>query len=234
MRASSPRPPRGPLLALGALTLRLLVRGARVPGLLVPGLLVPGLVVLGACSSGEDPAARADLEADVRALELTLAEDPATLPLHEVDEAIRDDRPVLAADLILQSAIPATERQIHALEAVRVTSPEGRRLRTRSIRLHRDRIRALQGMRAALARGTGHEDDQLLSAMHADADAQVAIVRFHEELGRIVPWDDGRPPLEERGVPTLPSREVPADEEPIARPEDPNPGAAEPIAPPSE
>lgn len=193
-----------------------------------------GASLFAGCSSGEAPPTAEDLEADVRALQATLGDDPATLPLREVDEAIRDDRPVLAADLILQGAVPATRRQIEALEGLRITSNEGRRLRTRCVRLHRDRLRGLEAMRAALSRGIGHEDDQLLDAMRADAEAQMAIVEFQDELGRIVPWDDGRPPLEERGMPRLPSRETPPDEEPSARPEEPNPGAADPIAPAAE
>ncbi|GAB4209878.1 MAG: hypothetical protein OHK0013_29820 [Sandaracinaceae bacterium] len=190
-------------------------------------------VLLVACSSGAEAPAPADLQADVRALQNVLGQDPATLPLREVDEAIRDDRPVLAADLIRRGAVPATERQIRAIEALRMTSAEGRRLRSRCVRLHRDRLRALASLEAALSRGIGHEDEQLLDAMHADAEVQVALVRLHDELGRIVPWDDGSPPLEERGVPRLPSRE-PVEEEPSASPDDPNPGAADPIPVPEE
>jgi hypothetical protein len=195
-----------------------------------PAILAALASALFACSPGAEQAAPAeDLQADVRALQGVLADDPATLPLREVDEAIRDDRPVLAADLIRQGAIPATERQIRALEALRPTSAEGRRLRSRCVRLHRDRLRALGTLETALSRGIGHEDDQLLDAMHADAQAQLALVRLNDELGRIVPWDDGRLPLEERGMPRLPSRE-PVEDEPPTAPDDPNPGAAEPIA----
>jgi len=187
-----------------------------------------------ACGSGETAPTREDLEADARLLANALLEDPSRLPLEEVDEAIRDDRPVLAADLIAQGATPATERQISILTGLAMSSAEGRRLRSRCVRLHRDRLRALEGMREALSRGIGHEDDQLLDAMHADAEAQVAIVAFQDELARIVPRADERPPLEERGMPPrIPTRDEPAVDEiaPSERPEDPNPGAHEPIAP---
>lgn len=199
-------------------------------------LLLPIFAVLAlACGSEPAPGVPEDLEADARALADAILEDPARLPLEEVDEAIRDDRPVLAADLIAQGATPATERQIALLSALPMTSGEGRRLRSRCVRLHRDRLRALEGMREALSRGIGHEDDQLLDAMRADAEAQVAIVAFQDELARIVPRADERPPLEQRGMPPrIPSRDEPGGDEPPAseRPEDPNPGASDPIAVP--
>ncbi len=193
-------------------------------------------LALASCSSGEDATPqREDLEADARALANAMLEDPARLPLEEVDEAFRDDRPVLAADLITQGARPATERQIERIRALEITSAEGRRLRSRCVRLYRARLTALEGMRDALSRGIGQEDEQLVLAMHADAEAQVAIVAFEDELARLAPMDDGRPPLEQRGAPPqLPGREdgIADDPSPAERPEDPNPGAAEPIAPP--
>ncbi|MFO0709203.1 MAG: hypothetical protein U0353_05155 [Sandaracinus sp.] len=204
-------------------------------------LVVAALVTLGAplveagCSSGtETPVAREDQDADVRALANQILEDPARLPLDEVDEAIRDERPVLAADLIAQGAQPATERQIAALRALEMTSSEGRRLRSRCVRLYRDRLEALESLRVALSRGIGMEDEQLVTAMHADAQAQIAIVSFQDELARLVPDLQDRPPLEERGAPPrLPSRDdALEDPAPADRPEDPNPVAGDPIGTP--
>lgn len=188
------------------------------------------------CSGEAEPTGvPEDLEADVRALANQLLEDPARLPLEEVDEAIRDERPVLAADLIAEGARPATERQIELLRALRMTSAEGRRLRSRAVRLHRQRLEALDALGAALSRGIGQEDEQLVEAMHTDAEVQVGIVSLQAELARVVPELEDRPPLEERGAPPrLPSRDDVVEEDPSGteRPEDPNPGAAEPIGPP--
>ena len=199
-------------------------------------LALSPLAMVGCSGEDEVAAPREDLEADARALALAMLEDPARLPLEEVDEAFRDDRPVLAADLIAQGARPATERQIETLRALTITSAEGRRLRSRCVRLYRARVEALEGMREVLSRGTGQEDEALVRAMHADAEAQVALVAFQEELARLAPIEgDERPPLEQRGAPPrLPSREegTADDPRPAERPEDPNPGAAEPIAPP--
>ena len=199
-------------------------------------LTLSPFVVLG-CSGDEQVAApREDLEADARALATAMLEDPARLPLEEVDEAFRDDRPVLAADLIAQGARPATERQIETIRALVITSAEGRRLRSRCVRLYRARLEALEGMREVLSRGIGQEDEALVRAMHADAEAQVALVAFQDELARLAPIEgEQRPPLEQRGAPPrLPSRDegTADDPTPAERPEDPNPGAGEPIAPP--
>ena len=184
-----------------------------------------------ACSSGETPVGpSADTQAEVRAMQQVL-EDPTVLSaLTDVDEAIRDDRPALAADLIARGAMPETERQIRSLELLSIETPEGRRFRTQAIRLHRDRLRALSLMQAAFARGTGHEDDAWLEAIHADSEAQVALVHFEEELSRISPLPENTTnELEQRGLPSTPSREVPLEEPLDDQPGQPNPGAAEPI-----
>lgn len=198
-------------------------------------LLVLHLAV--ACSSGEEHTGpSADTQAEARAIQQVLADTTALAALTEVDEAIRDDRPALAADLISRGAIPETERQIRVLETLDVASSEGRRFRTQAIRLHRDRLRALALMQAAFARGTGHEDEQWMNAIHADSEAQVAIVHFEEELLRIAPMPEQEPThdLEQRGLPPMPSRDVPLEEPLAENPGDPNPGAAEPIAIPPE
>lgn len=190
--------------------------------------------MLSGCGEEAPPAAVAeDVQADVRVLLDAVLQDVARLPLQEVDEAIRDERPVLAADLIEQGAKPATERQIERLRALPLTSAEGRRLRARAVRLFRARLDALEHLRVALARGIGQEDGQLLDAMHADAEAQIAIVALEDELARRGPDAREAPSIEGRGAPPrLPSREesLLEDPRPAERPEDPNPGAAEPIA----
>lgn len=190
-----------------------------------------------ACSSGTDRPAgpSADTQAEARAIQQVLADVTVAGALTDVDEAIRDDRPALAADLIARGAMPETERQIRVLETLSIETPEGRRLRTQAIRLHRDRLRALTLMQAAFARGTGHEDDQWMQAIHADSEAQVALVDFDEELARLAPVPaEATNELEQRGLPSSPSREVPLEEPLDVHPGDPNPGAAEPIAIPPE
>lgn len=198
--------------------------------------LAPAWGLATACG-GDDETAQAvpeNVQADVGALARQILEDPAQLSLQEVDGAIRDERPVLAADLIAQGARPATERQIALLRALSMSSAEGRRLRARAVRLYRDRLAALDALAAALSRGIGQEDEQLLAAMHADAEAQVAIVALQAELDRIVPSQEERP-LEERGAPPrLPSRDDGLGDDPPSaeRPAEPNPSAAEPLVAP--
>jgi hypothetical protein len=198
-------------------------------------LLVLHLAV--ACSSGEEHAGpSADTQAEARAIQQVLADTTALAALTDVDEAIRDDRPALAADLIARGAIPETERQIRVLETLEIGSADGRRFRTRAIRLHRDRLRALALMQTAFARGAGHEDSLWMDAIHADSEAQVALVHFEEELMRIAPLPEQQESneLEQRGLPPMPSRDVPLEEALEEHPGDPNPGAAEPIAIPPE
>lgn len=199
------------------------------------GPLAMGPLALGAagCSGGEAPSVPAeDVQADVRTLLEAMLDDPARLPLEEVDEAFRDERPVRAADLIEQGAKPATARQIELLRALQMTSAEGRRLRSRAVRAYDARLTALEAMRVVLSRGIGQEDDQLLEAMRADSRAQIAIVDLENELRARLPERDDGPPAEtsrllERGLPT-------ADEPLAVQPEEPNEAAGDPIEPPTE
>ncbi len=200
---------------------------------IAPAWLAPLLVgsLLVACSGPSERAAPAeDVSADLRVILTTMIEDPARSPLEEVDEAFRDERPVLAADLIEQGAKPATERQLRALRALSLTSAEGRRLRARAVRLYQARFDALELLRGALSRGIGQEDEHLVAAMHADARAQIALVELEDELRRRVPDLDDARSLEPHG-PVTPL--TPSGDEPLApRPEHPNEAASDPLDPP--
>ena len=156
-------------------------------------------LVVSACGGGGDAAPpSADVRADAQALQQILGEDPARLVLEEVDVAIREERPVLASQIIDSAAIPATRRQIERLEQAPAASQQGRTLRARAVRLHRARLRALEQWRDALA--TTVEDDALVEALHASADAEREIVELYDELERIRPLAEG-------------AREAAADEE---------------------
>lgn len=136
-------------------------------------------------SSGER--AGATVEDDAIVLQTILGTDPARTILHDVDEAIRAERPVMAAELIQQAALPAVRRHIEEFQHARVATQEGRRLRDRAIRLHRARRDALERYANALARGIGTEDEELLAGLDAYGDAEREILRLHDDLDAIRP-----------------------------------------------
>jgi len=201
---------------------------------------IASLVV--ACSgSGQDSSAPT-IEADAIALQTILGADPARSILHDVDEAVRAERPVMAAELIEQAALPAVERHVQELLRAQVTTQDGRRLRDRAVRLHRARRTALERYGRALARGIGTEDEELLSALDAYGDAEREILQLHDDLDAIRPVAPdaierareereaalgGLPPIQRGGDETGPS-----DDDRIERPAGgPDPLVGEPAPP---
>jgi hypothetical protein len=191
-----------------------------------------------ACSGGSsESAAEATVQGDVMVLQEILGTDPARVILGEVDHAVDSDRPVMAADLIDDAALPAVGRQIERLEEAEVGTTDGRRLRTRAVRLYRARATALETYRDALARGAGTEDMTLLDAIRAYGDAEAEITTLHDELARIRPLAPGALEHADReaalgGLPPI-GRET-ATEDPDQAPEvigAPDPRAGEPTEP---
>lgn len=203
--------------------------------------LIAALAVAPACSSGAAtptaPEAPAEATvADVRALFVVLDDDPALPLLEDVDAAIAENRPVLAADLIGRAAVPAVREHVDAIAQVATTSAEGRTFRERAVRAYRARITALEGLARLLARAEG-ESVELLEAMHAESRAEVAILRLHEELGGVLPAGSRVAADETRRLAEDVQRDprTPlAEEEPAARPDDPNPAADQPAEPQPE
>lgn len=186
-----------------------------------------------ACSGGGPPIAPVDERNDVERLQNALTEDPAQMVLEEVDQAIASDRPVMAADLIDHSAIPAVRRHIDSVQAVDMRTSSGRNLRGRAVRLLRHRLTALEHWRDALARGIDHEDDALLTAIHENAEAEHAIFELLSELAIIRPLETGPPPgtpaAPMEGPPGIAPPTPPSDDDPESPPPEPDPHAADPI-----
>lgn len=146
------------------------------------------IVVLGACSGGaQEPVVTASQQADAARLQELLGSDPARVVLQEIEQAVDSERPVMASEMIEQGGLPAVRRQIERLQAVEMTTQEGRGLRTRAVRIHRARVAALESYRDALARGIGTEDEELLTAMRAYAEAELEIVSLYDDLAAIRP-----------------------------------------------
>ncbi len=140
-----------------------------------------------ACA-GSPSGVSASLEEDVTRLQQVLGEDPARAVLADVDQALDEERPVMAAELIADAAIPALRRQVEALSRVRATTPEGRRLQSRAVRVHRARMAALAVYGETLAPGvTADNDEAVLGAMRGFREAEMELLQLHDELARIRP-----------------------------------------------
>jgi hypothetical protein len=186
-----------------------------------------------ACSGGGPPVAPVDERNDVERLQNALTEDPAQLVLEEIDQAIATDRPVMAADLIDTSAIPAVRRHVDSVQALDMSTSSGRTYRSRAVRLLRHRLTALEHWRDALARGVGHEDETLLSAIHENAEAEHELFELHRELAIVRPLRSGPAPRtteeESEALPDIAPPAPPSDDDPEPPPPEPDPHAADPI-----
>ncbi len=195
--------------------------------------LALGLVLV-ACggSEGEAPAPRS-VRTDVMRLQAALTDDPAQLVLDEVDDAVARQRPVMAADLLEDGAIPAVRRHIDTLQHLEMATGEGQTYRTRAIRLLRARLTALTHWQTALARGIGHEDESLLDALHEAAEAERALADFHAELATVRPLEgaegggDRGEALE--GLPALAPPTSGEGDDTVTPPAAPDPHGADPI-----
>jgi hypothetical protein len=150
--------------------------------------LIAMIFIIGvtACSGNEGTGV-VSAEGDATRLQELLGSDPARTLLQEIEQAVDSERPVMAADMIEQAALPAIRRQIQRLEEASITTQEGRRLRTRAVRIHRERADVLARYGRALARGIGTEDDELLDAMRAYAAAELELVSLYRELEQLHP-----------------------------------------------
>lgn len=144
------------------------------------------LALAPACSSGDSARVGAP-EVDAARLQELLGSDPARALLSEIERAVDSERPVMAAEMIEQAGVPAIRRQIARLEDAPMATREGRRLRTRAVRIHRARADVLARYGAALARGIDTEDEELLDAMRAYAMAELEIASLYRELEQLHP-----------------------------------------------
>jgi len=139
-----------------------------------------------ACKTGPTPEEQRAIEGDVRALQDAMGADATPNSLAEVDRAVAEDKPVLAATLLANGAIPAARQQVSAIEAITVQSDRGAKLRTEALRVYRRREAALEVYRRALERGVV-EDESLVHALHAQRTAEEALVALDRKLEKIRP-----------------------------------------------
>lgn len=187
--------------------------------------MVVGLV---ACGDGEaETAAAVAAVADARAIAEVIAVDPAADVLEDVSDAIDTDRPVLAADLLDEVGLPAMRRAVTNLEAVAVTSADGRTIRARAVRLYRARVSAYEDYQRLLMRGLV-DDESLLDALDAVSENERELLALQRELRTLAPSAAAEPPPADEAEPL-------AGLPPVARggaapPDDETPGAAPDVA----
>ncbi len=112
--------------------------------------------------------------------------DQAYRSLREADEFVLDKRPILAAELLIAAAIPATNRVADDLDRLSLETGAGRTARARLAACYRARSRALAGYAQVLSRGNV-EDLILVRALdaqrRADQDLQSELLSL-SQLGR--------------------------------------------------
>ncbi len=101
--------------------------------------------------------------------------------MEEVEEAVAEDLPVRAAQLLRAGALPAARRHARTMEAVRVTTPRGEALREEAVAALDARATALEHYGAALERGL-IEDLQLLDAIAEQRAAEAAVGALMDRL----------------------------------------------------
>lgn len=115
------------------------------------------VVLWGLLACGDDTASAVEqaraLRRDAEDLQRALLDDPAAGPLEDVDQAIDEDKPVRAAELLDGAAVPAARLHVRRLRDMAPRTHEGRRLRDRLVRAYDERLRGLEQQRDALAGG---------------------------------------------------------------------------------
>ncbi|MCS6798118.1 MAG: hypothetical protein NZ898_06265 [Myxococcota bacterium] len=147
--------------------------------------MLTALALLACARDGADePDPR--LVEDARAMQALLAHDELAGPMTEVDRAIAERRPFLAAQRLRAAAIPAARRMLERIEAWRPRSAEGRELHTRWRRAVAMRRDALERLAVALEGGE-IESLPVVEAVAQERRALEEIVELHARLNAIRP-----------------------------------------------
>lgn len=142
------------------------------------------LVLLAGCDSepeGPPPGVRQD----IAALRREMIADPAPRSIADA-ERVADEQPVLASRLVASGAIPAAQRQVQAVRALRMGSEQGRGWAGRLAAAYELRVEGLEQWRAYLA-DEGRDDERLLEATTTLRRAEVSIVNVDHEMEQVVP-----------------------------------------------
>jgi hypothetical protein len=158
-------------------------------------------LLLGACGDDGEEGPPPDLVADVHRLQDAITTDPALGPIEDAEAMVDDERHALAAELLEQGGIPASERQVETVRGLELATRRGRLLRRRLARAYEQRTEALERYREVLSRGF-MEDLELVEAMGGVRESLEAITEVDDELTEIRPLPEGEE--ERRPVPSPP------------------------------
>jgi hypothetical protein len=131
--------------------------------------LVACALLLVACGSEAAPRPSEAERRDLATLAARFDGDPTFEALARVED-IADDRPVAAADLLREQALPAARAQLEAVRAFEARSRPGRRAQLRLVDAYRDRIVALEAYLDVLD-GAARDEPALIAALRAQREA---------------------------------------------------------------
>lgn len=153
-------------------------RGAR--RLRRPIALVAVSLLIG-CESGPPP----ELRDEVALLRQILEDDPAASSIDEA-ERIANERPVHAAELLEETAIPAARRQAARAREVEVASEEGRAYARRLAEAYAKRVRGLEQWQGYLE-DAATDDAALLTSITTLREASVELVQLDRDMDSVAP-----------------------------------------------
>lgn len=167
-----------------------------------------GLLAVAGCGDDEPEAPAPDVVDDAAAIQRVMADDLSMLSLEEVEQAVDEDLPARAAELLEQGGIPNVRRQREAVAELEPGTDEGTALQTEALELLDARIEALESYREVLSRGLVQDDLAMLDAIQAQRRAEEAITGFFGRLETIHPLPEvaDEDEEEERARPVRPTR----------------------------
>jgi hypothetical protein len=153
-------------------------------------LSLAGSLWIAGCDEGHPEVApeSPEMRSDREALREIVATDAAAGPLEEVENMISVGRPVLAAELLHNGAIPAAHRQVERVVAFEPTTDIGASLKREALDVYGGRVEALGAYQRALERGQV-DDLILLDAIGGVRRATTALL----ELDRKLEAENGEP-----------------------------------------
>lgn len=142
------------------------------------------LLIVSACGEEGPPPS---LVADLGMLHAIVDQDPAVEALEIVDRVVDDERPVHAAQVLRETAIPAAQSQVEIVEAANLRTEEGRRFARRLAVAYRARVSALDTYRSVLEGGVSADPMETLDAIRGRREAEQQLLRVIEAMVRVAP-----------------------------------------------
>lgn len=134
-----------------------------------------------ACGGDDEATSERSARAEVEQLERAVHDDLELLAMEEVEDAVAEDLPVRAAELLRAGALPAARRHVERVRDLSLSTARARALQLDSVGALEARADALEQYAAALERGL-IEDLQLVQALGAQRAAEERIAALMREL----------------------------------------------------